>query len=406
MKQIKTVPLLFLLCVLFLTCCMLCYPQETYQGACKGINIWAVHLLPSLLPFFIAANLLMALGFVQFLGALLEPLMRPIFRLPGEAGFALALGFTSGFPMGAVLTASLREQNLCTDDEAARLAAFTNNSSPLFLLIAVPVSMLNMPQFGIVLLLAHYISNLCIGILLRFATGKNEPMPSPSYHRQPNRIWTQIQHCQQEQTQSIGNILGQAIQKAITSIVAIGGFVLFFSVLLAMLEASGLLAVLEQFFAILLNILHFSPLLSGALASGLFEMTLGAQTSAACDADLLERLMIISFILGWSGLSIQAQVCSILSAQHISAKWYCICRPLQGLLAAVLVPILIGCCPWLLTQPTIQGIFSMEPLPIAASSMAAMTFCSALTIFAALLLLSLAIAFLQMLWQYIHRSIV
>ena len=66
--------------------------------------------------------------------------MRPLFRLPGEAGFAVALGFTSGFPMGAILTASLKEQSLCTPQEAARLAAFTNNSSPLFLLISVPLS--------------------------------------------------------------------------------------------------------------------------------------------------------------------------------------------------------------------------------------------------------------------------
>ena len=145
--------LFFLLLVLLTTLAMLHYPQAAYEGACRGLDTWMTHLLPSLLPFFIAANLLLSLGFVRFLGVLLEPLMRPVFRLPGEAGFALALGFTSGFPMGAVLTASLREQDLCTPQEAARLAAFTNNSSPLFLLIAVPVSMLHQPQLGILLLI-------------------------------------------------------------------------------------------------------------------------------------------------------------------------------------------------------------------------------------------------------------
>jgi len=44
--------------------------------------------------------------------------MRPVFKQPGAAGFVLAMGFTSGFPMGAVLTNKLYEKNLCTKEEA------------------------------------------------------------------------------------------------------------------------------------------------------------------------------------------------------------------------------------------------------------------------------------------------
>ena len=108
--------LLFLLAIVFMTICMFLFPEAAYQGASNGIRTWVVHLLPSLLPFFIVANLLFSLGFVRFLGVLLEPIMRPVFRLPGEAGFALALGFTSGFPMGAILTTSLCEQNSHNSD--------------------------------------------------------------------------------------------------------------------------------------------------------------------------------------------------------------------------------------------------------------------------------------------------
>ncbi|MBQ2035342.1 MAG: sporulation integral membrane protein YlbJ, partial [Peptococcaceae bacterium] len=102
--------LFFMLLVLILTLLMLFYPEAAYEGACRGLSTWATHLLPSLLPFFIVADLLLSMGFVRFLGILFEPVMRPLFRLPGEAGFALALGFTSGFPMGAILTSSLKEQ--------------------------------------------------------------------------------------------------------------------------------------------------------------------------------------------------------------------------------------------------------------------------------------------------------
>ena len=344
--------LFFMPFILSVTILMLLYPQAAYEGACRGLSTWSVHLLPSLLPFFIAADLLLSLGFVRFLGIILEPVMRPVFRLPGETGFALALGFTSGFPMGAVLTASLKEQNLCTAQEAARLAAFTNNSSPLFLLISVPVSMLHRPELGILLLAAHYLANLTIGLLLRFL--------APSEHTaiQTRHLFRtallEMRQYQISHQQPVGAMLGQAVQKGIDSIVKIGGFVLLFSVVLSLLQASGFLFLLDRFFSGVLTVLQITPQLSTALSAGLFEMTLGAQAASQCPAALLEQLMIISFILGWSGLSIQAQVSSILAEQNISSRLYCLCRPIQGLLAALYIPMLIVLFPGMLSAHTIQ----------------------------------------------------
>lgn len=352
--------LIFLLLILCTTAMMLLYPQAAYQGACRGLETWSVHLVPSLLPFFIVADLLLSMGFVRFLGVLLEPIMRPLFRLPGEAGFAVALGFTSGFPMGAILTASLKEQQLCTAQEAARLAAFTNNSSPLFLLIAVPVSMLHCPQLGVLLLLAHYLANFTVGILLRFTAPRaiHQVVPSGLL-----RIAVgQMLQYQAQHKQSIGAMLGQAVQKGIRSIVNIGGFVLMFSVLLQLLQASQLLQLLQQGFACLLRVLQLDTQLAAALSAGLFEMTLGAQTAAESRAPLLQQLMIISFILGWSGLSIQAQVSSILSGQKISSRLYCLCRPLQGLLAAAYIPLLTVLFPQILS---VDVFWSTEPMPAA-----------------------------------------
>ena len=344
--------LFFMLLVLMITFLMLCYPEAAYEGACRGLSTWATHLLPSLLPFFIVADLLLSMGFVRFLGILLEPIMRPLFRLPGEAGFALALGFTSGFPMGAILTSSLKEQKLCTSQEAARLAAFTSNSSPLFLLISVPISMLHRPELGGLLLAAHYLANLTIGILLRFLA------PAEPASIQPRHLFRtavlEMRRYQITHRQPVGSILGQAVQKGIDSIVKIGGFVLLFSVLLSLFQKAHILNLLERFFAGILTVMQISPQLSAALSAGLFEMTLGAETASQCHASLLEQLMVISFILGWSGLSIQAQVSSILAGQNISSRLYCLCRPIQGLLAALYLPMLIVLFPGMLSAHTIQ----------------------------------------------------
>lgn len=320
--------------MVLLTILMFLFPQATYDGARYGLETWAFTLVPSLLPFMIAADILIQLGVVNFLGVLLEPLMRPLFRLPGSAGFVVAMGFTSGFPMGALLTDSLYEKNLCTKNEAARLITFTNNASPLFLLVAIPVSMLHAPEVGWILLAAHYCANLLIGLISRFFAPRTDAEAPPTAQLLSRSLQALIT-CRQEQSLPIGAILGNAVSKGLKNILSIGGFVLFFSVAIQILTTLQVLQLLTHLFAAVLAFFSCDSALASALSSGLFEMTLGTRSAAQTAAPLVQKLLLISFILGWSGLSIHAQVGSIISRHHIPLWPYLICRPLQGLLAAV-----------------------------------------------------------------------
>ncbi len=40
--------------------------------------------------------MILSFGIVHFFGTLLDPLMRPLFRVPGIGGFVMAMGFASG----------------------------------------------------------------------------------------------------------------------------------------------------------------------------------------------------------------------------------------------------------------------------------------------------------------------
>lgn len=87
--------------------------------------------------FFITAELLLAFGVVKFLGILFEPIMRPLFNIPGAGSFGWIMGMASGYPTGAKIAARLREEKQVTQIEAERLVSFTNNSSPLFIFGAI-----------------------------------------------------------------------------------------------------------------------------------------------------------------------------------------------------------------------------------------------------------------------------
>lgn len=107
------------------------FPDETFQASLDGLKLWWDIVLPALLPFFIISEILMGLGVVHFMGALLEPLMQPLFRVPGVGGFVMAIGLASGYPIGAKITSRLREQNMLSKVEAERLVCFTNTADPL-----------------------------------------------------------------------------------------------------------------------------------------------------------------------------------------------------------------------------------------------------------------------------------
>ncbi|HOL13773.1 MAG TPA: sporulation integral membrane protein YlbJ, partial [Bacillota bacterium] len=66
------------------------YPEQALQAAIEGAAVWWEAVFPALLPFFIVSEIALGTGVVNLLGALLEPLMRPVFNVPGEGAYSVA----------------------------------------------------------------------------------------------------------------------------------------------------------------------------------------------------------------------------------------------------------------------------------------------------------------------------
>ncbi len=100
-KSIRTVylknALVPLACIIFIIILIL-FSKTAVSSALKGINLWLYVVFPSLFPFFVATEILNRTGFVKAFGILLEPIMRPLFNVPGCSSFAVAMGITSGYP--------------------------------------------------------------------------------------------------------------------------------------------------------------------------------------------------------------------------------------------------------------------------------------------------------------------
>lgn len=324
--------------LLFVASMMAC-PRVVYEGSVAGLKTWWNIVFPALLPFFIASELLMSFGVVHFMGVLLQPVMRPLFNVPGAGSFVLAVGYTSGYPIGSMVTAKLRAKRLCTRVEAERLMSFTNNSSPLFMLVAVAVGMFNSPGLGVLIAGAHYLSNLTLGLALRFY-GCNDPErviepPVSGRGGLARQALYRMLEVQRVESRPLGKIMGDAVRNSVTNLLNIGGFIILFAVIIRLLSFAGFIDILAGILGLMLLPLGFAPEILPALASGFFEMTIGSKQVSETGAPLIQQVVAVGMILAWSGLSIHAQAASMIAETDIRIRPFLLTRIAHTVLAGI-----------------------------------------------------------------------
>lgn len=309
---------------------LLIFSNNNLIAAQNGLALWAKNVLPTLFPFFVATELLCQTNFTYILGKLLNRLIKPIFNLPGESVIAIILGTISGYPIGAKVVCNLKNQKIITKIEAERLIAFTNNSGPLFILGTVGITLFHNKHLGIILLISHIFSSLTVGYLFRFWKRNKLDVNFREIHFNSKLAPIKISE--------IGEILGNAIKKSISSILSVGGFIVLFSVILSILENSGILDIINMF----LYQFGISKEISSAIFTGIIEVTNGVNLSSSIYTSLPTlSILLTSFLLGFGGISVLLQVYSIISKENISVKPYLLGKLLQGFLSILFTFILL-----------------------------------------------------------------
>ncbi|MCX7921260.1 MAG: sporulation integral membrane protein YlbJ [Clostridia bacterium] len=315
--------------------CLVLFSKTAVSAASQGITLWLNVVFPSLFPFFVASQLLNKTGFVRAIGILFEPIMRPLFNVPGCGSFALAVGITSGYPLGAKVTTQMREEKLLTKIEAERLLTFTNNSGPLFIIGAVSVGMFKIPELGLFLLACHIAACVTVGIVFRFYKRTKEANNQVYSMKLLSRFKYELITVQKNSSSSFGNILGEAVRDSVTMLLAIGGFITFFSVIINMLLETGFVACVSSLLSPILAPIGIHKDIISSLISGFFEITTGtSMVSNSKTAPLVEQLTAASMIIGWAGLSVHSQVLSIINKTDLSIKPYLAGKFLQGIFSA------------------------------------------------------------------------
>lgn len=305
----------FVCCLLFLL--LLLAPQVGLDGAHTGLLLCGEVIVPSLFPFLVLSVFVIDTGLAQRFGRLLERPVRKLFRLPGSAAAALALGLIGGYPVGAKACAELCSKGALSRKEANRLLAFCINSSPAFIIGAVGAGLLGSAAAGILLYIAHLLASLIIGLASRYF-GARAPETSASRSIRGESVPSAL----------VGSVTSSAV-----SIINICAFVITFSALSALL--TGVPTLLGQ-----------PPFDKGAAAGilkGFLEVSNGCAAAAGFGG--LGGILTITLFLSWSGLSVIFQIIYAVRSAGLSVKYYVLCRLPHMLLAGGLTLLLFRLFP-------------------------------------------------------------
>lgn len=328
----------FILCLFPI--CLLLFSKSNLSATKSGLALWANNIVPSLLPFFIATELLSYTNVVTNLGKKLNFIMRPIFNVPGIGSYALIMGLISGYPVGAKIVSNFKDEGLCTKEEAERMISFTNNSGPLFIVATVGISLFGNTLIGILLLISHILSSISVGVLFRFWKNnkKNTISSLNSFSSNTKK---------QASFYNLGEILNNSILSSIKTVFIIGGFVVLFSVILSILKSSYIINIISKIIFPLFHIFGIKNIaFAKAFLCGFIEVTNGIMLlSTITYKKISVNIIICAFLLGFGGISVLLQVFSIISKSNISIRAYFIGKLLHGLLAAFYTWILIYTFP-------------------------------------------------------------
>ena len=220
--------------------CMIIFSSTSLESARNSFMLWVNNVVPSLLPFFICIELLKQSNFIEVIGRALNPIMYPLFNVPGTGAFALTMGITSGYPVGAKVAKDLYNDKLCTKTEAERLIAFTNSSGPLFIIGAVGTGMFLEPKIGLLLFLTHFLASITVGIIFRnYKKSNNTLNIIPQVSIKSNSNNTLKFH-------NLGKSMASAIQNSTSTLLMILGYMVFFAVLSNNLANTGIVNIFDN----------------------------------------------------------------------------------------------------------------------------------------------------------------
>jgi len=228
------------------------------------------------------------------------------------------ISFISGYPSGALAANIMVSNKKISSAEANYLLYFTNNCSFQFIAGAVSYSMLGNFNLYKFIAIPHFLGALILSMLFK----NNENSLSYSVKGKPKAA-------------HFNEVFSSSISKSITGILCVGGVIVIFSIFSQFLTRA--LSSSELFMSLNSNYRDIIySLLVGAL-----EITNGCSIISASMLPLQTKLIIINFLISFSGMSITFQTMAVTTDYYLIIGNYLKARFVFGVLSALICTLML-----------------------------------------------------------------
>lgn len=239
----------------------------------------------SIFPFIILSDILFYFNYDLFLKKIFGNIISKLFNVSKSTSIIYILSILTSHPTNSVYIKEMLDRKEIDKNDINKILLTTYFPSIAFVIGTIGIGIYHSIKIGVFLYLTILIKNILIGIFLR---GKNLSKEIQSIKK--NNITLQ---------ETISN----SIIKGINISYTILGNIIIFTIIVNLLN----------------NYLNInSTILS--LISGMLEMTSGIFMISNLNINLSQKILLTSFILNFSGLSIIFQTTSILNKYKINIK--------------------------------------------------------------------------------------
>lgn len=275
------------LLLIFITISILYFQKNVTLEIRNAITLFQRNVFPSLFPFMVLSPFFIHYDIFDIIKNYLGPITNKLFHISLNSAYLFFMSIISGFPSSASNAKNLYEENYITKEEAFHTLLFSHFSNPIFIF-----SMIN--EKPMLILCAHYLSNIIIGFLLRFHS--------------PKKISKSIK---KNNDKPFFDIFTTAIKNAMQNSLFVLGVIVFFFMIN--------------------SIIPFS------FTKVFLEVSLGLNYANTLALPLKEIAIIQAFILSFGGFSVHIQTYGILSDWHLPYLPYLLTRIFHGVLAGIIV---------------------------------------------------------------------
>ena len=239
----------------------------------------------SIFPFIILSDILFYFNYDLFLKKIFGNIISKLFNVSKSTSIIYVLSILTSHPTNSIYIKEMLDRKEIDENDINKILLTTYFPSIAFVIGTIGIGIYHSIKTGVFLYLTILIKNILIGIFLR---GKNLSKEIQSIKK--NNITLQ---------EAISN----SIIKGINISYTILGNIIIFTIIVNLLN----------------NYLNInSTILS--LISGMLEMTSGIFMISNLNINLSQKILLTSFILNFSGLSIIFQTTSILNKYKINIK--------------------------------------------------------------------------------------